>query len=253
MTGYIRRCPRVKVVKVRGEAFLFLNGSCLRADQLVLDVLEICHGHNRRYVFRKLANRYNSGQIHQALQELEAQGIIRSTNLVRFLLGTFLEIYKIARYHLYMKKNQLTTRLDNLIKARPVLLRAKLSLAINRLFSHRSRKDQTKGGTLVVCVGGIGDVIMTMPALRALRRHLEEEPIDVLVRRDSREILQHCPYIDRLIIYPTIGSSSLQRDIDSSMNSIRGDITGLSSFRNPLGENTAFSTAGFWPFSQAHQ
>ena len=75
-------------------------------------------------------------------------------------------------------------------------------MGLNRLLSFGKKGNENRDRILVMCVGCIGDVIMVTPALRALKRHFKDCPIDVLLRRDSREILKNCPYINQILIYP---------------------------------------------------
>lgn len=55
---------------------------------------------------------------------------------------------------------------------------------------------------LIVNLGGIGDLVLTEPFIRALGRRFPEAKIDVLVRRDTAEL---CPFIKGIadvVIYP---------------------------------------------------
>ncbi|MEB3287080.1 MAG: glycosyltransferase family 9 protein [Vampirovibrionales bacterium] len=49
----------------------------------------------------------------------------------------------------------------------------------------------------------IGDTLLTVPFLKALRSALPEAEIDVFVAPNSGEVLAHCPYFNRLIFWDT--------------------------------------------------
>ncbi len=54
---------------------------------------------------------------------------------------------------------------------------------------------------LVIKISAVGDVILTVPSLRALRRKYPEAWISVLVGRKSRKIIRNCPYVNDTIVY----------------------------------------------------
>jgi len=54
---------------------------------------------------------------------------------------------------------------------------------------------------LVIKIGAVGDVVLVVPSLRAIRQKFPKAHIAVLVGLESRQILQGCPYVDELIIY----------------------------------------------------
>lgn len=54
---------------------------------------------------------------------------------------------------------------------------------------------------LVVKISSMGDVILAVPSLKALRRKFPHAKIQCLVGRESRKILRNCPYIDGMIVY----------------------------------------------------
>jgi heptosyltransferase-2 len=58
---------------------------------------------------------------------------------------------------------------------------------------------------LVIKIGAIGDVILAVPSLRAIRSVFPKAFISVLVGTKSRKILKRCPYIDDMIIYDRDG------------------------------------------------
>ncbi len=53
---------------------------------------------------------------------------------------------------------------------------------------------------LVIKISAVGDVILSIPSLRAIRRHFKQANIKVLVGVESRAVLDRCPYINDLIV-----------------------------------------------------
>ena len=54
---------------------------------------------------------------------------------------------------------------------------------------------------LIIKIGAPGDVILSVPAIRAIRKRFSKAKISVLIGLNSRHILKACPYIDELITY----------------------------------------------------
>ncbi len=54
---------------------------------------------------------------------------------------------------------------------------------------------------LLIKLGAVGDVILSVPAFRAIREKFPKAKICCLTARETSSILIHCPYIDELIIY----------------------------------------------------
>lgn len=54
---------------------------------------------------------------------------------------------------------------------------------------------------LVIKLSAIGDVILSIPSLRAIRNKFKEANIKVLVGIKSKDILKTCPYINEIIVY----------------------------------------------------
>ncbi len=53
---------------------------------------------------------------------------------------------------------------------------------------------------LVIKISSVGDVILVIPSLRALRKKFPDAKICVLVGLKSRQIVQSCPYVDEVIV-----------------------------------------------------
>ncbi len=54
---------------------------------------------------------------------------------------------------------------------------------------------------LVIKLGAIGDVVLIVPSLRAIRKRFPKSSITLLVGRDAFELVQHTPYVDDLMVY----------------------------------------------------
>ncbi len=54
---------------------------------------------------------------------------------------------------------------------------------------------------LVIKMSAVGDVILSVPSLRALKVRYPKAKLSVLVGRKSRKILRNCPYVDDVITY----------------------------------------------------
>ncbi len=59
----------------------------------------------------------------------------------------------------------------------------------------------TQKRILVIKLSAVGDVILSIPSLRALRTQYPEAWIAVLVGRKSRKIIRNCPYVNDTIVY----------------------------------------------------
>lgn len=64
-------------------------------------------------------------------------------------------------------------------------------------------EQQNHGGPprrlLVVMPSSLGDVVMATPTLRALRSHYPQTRITALIKRDCRDVLDPCPWVDRVV------------------------------------------------------
>ena len=63
------------------------------------------------------------------------------------------------------------------------------------------RETLAKKRILVIKLSAIGDVILSIPSLRALRQTYPDAWIAVLVGRKSRSIIRNCPYVDDVIVF----------------------------------------------------
>jgi ADP-heptose:LPS heptosyltransferase len=60
---------------------------------------------------------------------------------------------------------------------------------------------------LLIQLRAIGDVILTTPAIRVLKRHYPTSEIDFLANPVPAEVLQHNPHLNSIIVYPHKASS----------------------------------------------
>jgi len=54
---------------------------------------------------------------------------------------------------------------------------------------------------LIIKLGAVGDVVLSIPGMRAIKKKFPDAHITVLTGTDSSQILRKCPYVDELIIY----------------------------------------------------
>lgn len=54
---------------------------------------------------------------------------------------------------------------------------------------------------LVIKLSAVGDVILSIPSLRAIRRKFPQARLSVLVSRKCRKIIRNCPYVDDTLVY----------------------------------------------------
>lgn len=74
---------------------------------------------------------------------------------------------------------------------------------------------------LVIKIGAIGDVILAVPSLRAIRNSFPCAFITVLIGAESRHVLKRCPYIDELILYDRKGNDEGLRGLTKISNTVK--------------------------------
>jgi heptosyltransferase-3 len=85
------------------------------------------------------------------------------------------------------------------------------------------------GSILLIQLGDIGDVVLTLPCVRALRENFPQARIAVAVRDKAAELLADCPWLDRVIAVTkpsgTLGEKiRLQNDFFRSLRSLHCDL-----------------------------
>jgi len=68
-----------------------------------------------------------------------------------------------------------------------------------RLFKRGLMEEEIKK-ILVIRIDEIGDVLLTTPVFRALRRRFPKAEINVLIKKETKELLESNPNVDKLII-----------------------------------------------------
>ena len=69
-------------------------------------------------------------------------------------------------------------------------------------YAHERAAREDTYGILVLRLDGIGDVVLTGPLLRGLRRTFPAARISCVVAPHALNLLEMCPYIDRVLTFP---------------------------------------------------
>lgn len=80
----------------------------------------------------------------------------------------------------------------------------KMAASTLRLYEEAMRTQNI----LIIKLGAIGDVILGIPSIRAIRDRFKEANIKVLVGAKAKDILKNCPYVDDLVVYDYEGRDS---------------------------------------------
>jgi len=86
---------------------------------------------------------------------------------------------------------------------------------------------------LIVKLGSIGDIVHTLPAAAAIRRHLPSAEISWVVEKRAAEILRGNPVIDRLIEIDTKGLRA-KGGVDDMLRELRDQVGELRKSRFDL-------------------
>ena len=73
---------------------------------------------------------------------------------------------------------------------------------------------------LIIRPGGIGDAVLLLPAIRALKNGKKEIKIDVLAEKRNSEIFKITPYIENLYLYDDIKNLSLFKVLGNSYDAV---------------------------------
>ncbi|MFH0731369.1 MAG: lipopolysaccharide heptosyltransferase II [Candidatus Omnitrophota bacterium] len=60
---------------------------------------------------------------------------------------------------------------------------------------------KNKISILIIKISAIGDVVLSIPSLSALRKHFNKAKIVMVVGAKARKIVSNCPYVDELVIF----------------------------------------------------
>lgn len=78
-----------------------------------------------------------------------------------------------------------------------------------------------KKRVVIIKIGAIGDVILAVPSIRAIRNNFQGAFISVLIGTESRRILKKCPYVDEVILYDRRGGDKGLRGLIKTGSLIR--------------------------------
>ncbi|MBN1405774.1 MAG: lipopolysaccharide heptosyltransferase II [Candidatus Omnitrophica bacterium] len=87
---------------------------------------------------------------------------------------------------------------------------------------------KSKINILVIKIGAVGDVILSVPALAAIRRHFPKAKITILVGAKSREIAANCPYVDELIVFNDVDKKNTIKKICDVSRQLRREYFDMS-------------------------
>jgi len=129
-------------------------------------------------------------------------------------LGGAVDIIENYRTGILVKPGDIMEMVDSIIKllknrplAKNLALEARKKVEKEYNLVHMADKtlkvyQEARSGKriLLIKIGAIGDVILAVPSIRALRNSFPGAFISVLVDKESRHILKKCPYVDSLIL-----------------------------------------------------
>ena len=69
---------------------------------------------------------------------------------------------------------------------------------------------------LVIKISAIGDIILSIPSLAAIRKHFPGAKIVMLVGTKAREVISNCPYIDELVVFDEERQGRLKKILEFS-------------------------------------
>ncbi|MCX5791125.1 MAG: glycosyltransferase family 9 protein [Elusimicrobia bacterium] len=100
-------------------------------------------------------------------------------------------------------------------------------------------------GILIIVFKGIGDVLLTTPLVRALKKGLPDSRLYFLTRKPSRGILELNPYLDGVFYREDSPLGAIRRaGVDISMDFMRSSVSGCYSLFSGAGRRLAFSYTG---------
>ncbi|MFW6147363.1 MAG: glycosyltransferase family 9 protein [Thermodesulfobacteriota bacterium] len=87
----------------------------------------------------------------------------------------------------------------------------------------KGKKIETNGirNILLIQLGDIGDVVLTLPSVRALREHFPRAAIIIAVRKKAQQLVEDCPWVSGVISVDT-DKRSLTQEIAHQINFFSG-------------------------------
>jgi len=100
-----------------------------------------------------------------------------------------------------MDKVELSKKIDKIIGTPACFLLG----VIDRLFTRRGNLPPNPKNILVIKLIAIGDLVVALPALRAIKKSFPESHLAILVTPRVKEVVEGCPYLDEIIYYDILG------------------------------------------------
>ena len=107
---------------------------------------------------------------------------------------------------------------------------------------------------LVIKLGGLGDLILAIPSLRALRNKFPKSRISLLLNSNFEPLIKNCPYLDQIILFDRkktkfleILKSLKKREFDLSIDLKNNNLTYLLAFFAKIPSRYGFAK-GFLSF-----
>ena len=100
-----------------------------------------------------------------------------------------------------MDKVELFKKIDKIVGTPACFLLG----VIDRLFFRRDSLHSIPMKILVIKLIAIGDLVVALPTLRAIKKSFPESHLAILVTPRVREVAEGCPYLDEIIYYDIVG------------------------------------------------
>ena len=101
---------------------------------------------------------------------------------------------------------------------------------------------------LVIKLGGLGDLILVTPSLRALRRYFPKARISLLIDERFSSIVENCPYVNELILFDRrkeslagLVSELRRRNFDISLDFKNSNFTHIAAYLSKIPYRYGFS------------
>lgn len=100
-----------------------------------------------------------------------------------------------------MDKLELFKKIDKIVGTSACFLLG----VIDRLFFRKNDFPLTPKKILVIKFIAIGDAVVSIPTLRALKKSFPQSHLAVLITPRVKEVMEGCPYLDEIIYYDILG------------------------------------------------